>query len=105
MKIPSIFAATIAAACLLSAWPAIAEDAVEIVVIPVATEGTNNLTKDSAPESKPEEDAMKKTAQPVAGVRIRGGQMRADGRRDARACLNQASNPAIIKCAEKYRYR
>lgn len=105
MKIQSIFAAALASACLLQFSPVIAEDEVEIVVIPVATEGANNLTNESAPKAKAEKEAMTITAQPVADVRIRSGRMHADGRRDARACLNQASNPAIIKCAEKYRYR
>ncbi len=42
---------------------------------------------------------------PRANVRLRAGRPATERHADARACLDKGDNLAIIKCAEKYRYR
>jgi hypothetical protein len=103
MQNKSIIAAAIAATCILSTSPAIAADG-EHFTFQETTPETDNAKSAEEPKAKPEEQVMKKTAQLTVAVRVRGGQSRVS-HRDARVCLNQASNPAIIKCAEEYRYR
>lgn len=103
MQIKSILAAAAAVTCTFLVWPAIAADG-DKVTTPATTAQTDNAKSAEAPTAKPEEKAMKKTPKPAAAMRVRSGPAGTD-RRDARACLNQSNNPAIIKCAEKYRYR
>jgi hypothetical protein len=102
MQIKSIITAAVAVTCLFSMSPAIAAYGEQFIFQETIPE-TDNAKNAEEPKTKPEELAMKKIAQTTVAVRVRVGQSRGN-HRDARACLNKASNPAIIKCAEKYRY-
>ena len=103
MQIKSIITAAVAVTCLFSMSPAIAAHGEQFFFQETIQE-TDNAKNAEEPKTKPEELAMKKIAQTTVAVRVRVGQSRGN-HRDARACLNKGSNPAIIKCAEKYRYR
>ena len=103
MQIKSIISAAVAVTCIFSMSPAIAAHGEHFIFQETIPE-TDNAKNAEEPKTKPEELAMKKIAQTTVAVRVRVGQSRGN-HRDARACLNKASNPAIIKCAEKYRYR
>jgi hypothetical protein len=92
MQIKSIATVAVAVTCIFSMSPAI------------AAIGEHFILQETILETRSEEPAMNKMAQTTTPVRVRVGQSRGN-HRDARACLNKASNPAIIKCAEKYRYR
>jgi hypothetical protein len=103
MQIKSVITAAVAVTCLFSMSPAIAALGEQFIfqeTLPI-TDSAKNAEES---KSRPEEPAMMKIAHTTAAVRVRVGQSRGN-HRDARACLNKASNPAIIKCAEKYRYR
>jgi len=103
MPIQSVITAAVSVICILSISPAIAAND-EQFTVQETTPKTDNAKNAEELKTRPEELAMKKMAQPTAAVRVRGGQSRGN-HRDARACLSKASNTAIIKCAEKYRYR
>lgn len=92
MQIKSVITAAVAVTCIFSMSPAI------------AAIGEHFIFQETIPKTRPEEPAMMTIAQTTEAVRVRVGQSRGN-HRDARACLNRASNPAIIRCAEKYRYR
>jgi len=103
MQIKSTIAAAVAVTCIFSMSPAITAVGEHFISQGTPPE-TDNAKSAEEPKAQPEEQAMKKTVQLAAAVRVRVGQSRVN-HRDARACLNQASNSAIIKCAEKFRYR
>ncbi len=122
MQIKTIIAAAGAIACILLEWPAIAAGAPnpsdagvnydgrikttgENFILQAMAEDEANATTEAAPETKSDEQDITKTGKPAAGVSLRTGRPRIDRHRDARACLNAGNNLAIIKCAEKYRYR
>jgi hypothetical protein len=56
------------------------------------------------PQPKPGGQEMMAEEKPAA-IPIRSGRPRVERHRDARVCLDAGNNVAIIKCAEKYRYR
>jgi len=103
MQIKSIITAAVAVTCIFSMSAAIAARD-EHFTFQETIPKTDNAKSAEEPKTKPEELAMTKIAQTTVAVRVRVGRSRGN-HRDARACLNKASNPAIIKCAEKYRYR
>jgi hypothetical protein len=102
MQIQYIIIATVAVTCVFSMSPAVAALGEHFISQETIPE-TGSAKNAEEPKTKPEELAMKKIAQATVAVRVRVGQSRGN-HRDARACLNKPSNPAIIKCAEKYRY-
>ena len=122
MQIKPIIAAAGVIACILLQWPAIAagapnpsgaamnydheSEAVGDKFLSQATVEDESIpTTEIAPVAKPEAQTIPTTVAPVENVVIRGGRPRVERHRDARACLNAGNNVAIIKCAEKFRYR
>lgn len=122
MQIKPIIAAAGALACILLEWPAVAagapipSGAAVNYVGQIATAGENFILQamaeddadaktEATPEAMSEEQDITRTGKPAAGVSVHSTRPRIDRHRDARACLDAANNLAIIKCAEKYRYR
>ena len=122
MQIKPIIAVAGAIACIALEWPAIAAgapipsgaavnnvgeiaSAAEHFVLQAMAEDDADANSDAAPEAKSEEQDISETGKPAAVVSVRNTRPRIDRHRDARACLDAGNNLAIIKCAEKYRYR
>ena len=122
MQIKPIIAVAGAIACIVLEWPAIAAgapipsgaavnyvgeiaSAAENFILQAMAEDDADANSDAAPEAKSEEQDISETGKPAAVVSVRNTRPRIDRHRDARACLDAGNNLAIIKCAEKYRYR
>jgi hypothetical protein len=99
MKLATFFTAFLSSLVLFIAAPAFAEvEPVEETVIPGAASAPAETTGMPAADPAPSEMAPRAEAQPRPPARqiARAG-------RDARRCLDLATNTEIIKCAEKYR--
>ncbi len=122
MQIKPIIAAAVAIACIFLGWPAIAAGAPnpsgaavnhdresaaagDTFVSQATIEEESIPTTEIAPTANPGEQTIPTTAKPVENVVIQSGRPRVERHRDARACLAAGNNVAIIKCAEKFRYR
>ena len=103
MPIQFIITAAVAVTCIFSMSPAIAAIGEHSIFRETILE-TDYAKSVQEPKTMLEESAMMTIAQTTDAVRVRVGHSRGN-HRDARACLNKASNSAIIKCSEKYRYR
>lgn len=114
MQIKPILAAAGAIACMLLAWPALVAAAAsndatqaaadEIFILQAATEDEPVEETEITPQPMSEGQEVTAEEKPAA-IPIRSGRPRVERHRDARACLDAGNNLAIIKCAEKYRYR
>ena len=122
MQIKPIIVAAGVLACILLEWPAVAAGvpipslAAVNYVGQIATSGENLILQamaeddsdaqtEATPEAMSEEQDTTETGKPAAGVSAHSTRPRINRHRDARACLDAGNNLAIIKCAEKYRYR
>jgi len=108
MQIKPILIAAGVIACMFLGWPALAAAAQhyddqlaakEIFILQAAAEDESVEQTEIAPQR------MSEAEEKPAAIPIRSGRPRVDRHRDARACLDAGNNLAIIKCAEKYRYR
>jgi hypothetical protein len=114
MQIKQIYIAAGGLACMLLGWPAFLaaasneggqSAAEEIYILQAQAEDEAvEETELVPPQPMSEEKEMAAEKKPVA-VPIRSSRPRVERHRDARACLDAGDNLAIIKCAEKYRYR
>jgi len=77
----------------------------EIFTLQAMAEDEAEVKTETMPEAMSKEQDMSKTEKPVTSVSVRNTRPRVDRHRDARVCLDAGNNLAIIKCAEKYRYR
>ena len=117
MQIKPIIGAAGALACLISGWAAVAANAPiasgaalnldgritragEILTVAAMSEDT---TQAKTGQADPAEQDMANTGKAPATTSIRNTRPKFDRHKDARACLNEANNNAIIKCANKYR--
>ncbi len=113
MQMKPIFTAAGTIACLLLGWPAVVvaapsdngQSAAEEIYIMQATAEDESIEQtEIAPQPMSGGQEMAVEGKPAA-VSLRTSRPRVDRHRDARACLEAGNNLAIIKCAEKYRYR
>jgi hypothetical protein len=112
MQIKPILAAAGAGACMFLGWSALVvaasndgQSAVEeILITQAAAEGEPVEQTEIAPQPMSGGQEMTAAEKPAA-IPIRSGRPRVERHRDARVCLDAGNNLAIIKCAEKYRYR
>ena len=117
MQIKSILAAAAAIAFMIQAWTAIAaqdsRNASELFILQARagdmpetnTEGEAEVNSEDAAEATFDTQPMTKSGKSVATVSVRSTRPQNDPHKDARVCLNAGNNDAIIRCAEKYRYR
>jgi hypothetical protein len=117
MQIKSILAAAAAIAFMIQAWTAIAaqdsRNASEKFILQARagdmpetnTRGEAEVNSEDAAEATSDTPSMTESGKSVATVSVRSTRPQNDPHKDARVCLNAGNNDAIIRCAEKYRYR